>query len=243
MFGKTILRKSVTLTTLVAVWCVYSMVAFAGPVDTAAEITVTGQVMVNGQPAVSNATVLSGAVISTAANSSATISLGRNGRVEVDQNTSVTLNFGASNIIVVVDSPKTVDSSKVRVSSAPGVSTTATTKNATFIADSSQADNFALEVECSHTHVDTATGSVNMREGANDHAVVAGATAVAGNLDQPGCKPCLRPSSTCADCTAGGHMWWLALLAAAAGVGIFLASRNNNDFNFGGTPVVISPSR
>jgi hypothetical protein len=242
MFGKTLLRKSVTLTTLVAVWCVYSMVAFAAPVDTAAEITVTGQVMVNGQPAVSNATVLSGAVISTAANSSATISLGRNGRVEVDQNTSVTLNFGPSNIIVMVDSPRTVDSSKVRVSSAPGVSTTATTKNATFIADSGQADNFALEVECSHTHVDTATGSVNMREGASDHAVVAGATAVAGNLDQPGCKPCLRPNSTPPP-SYTGHMWWLALVAVAAGVGIFLASRNNNDFNFGGSPVVISPSK
>ncbi|MBV9241603.1 MAG: hypothetical protein JO314_06305, partial [Acidobacteria bacterium] len=155
MFGKTILRRTVTLTVLAAVWCVYSMVAFAVPVDTAAEITVTGQVTVNGQAAVSNATVLSGAVIATGANSSATISLGKNGRVEVDQNTSITLNFGPSNIVVMVDSPTTVDAAKVRIASAAGVSTTATTKNATFIADTSQADNFALEVECSHPHVDT----------------------------------------------------------------------------------------
>ena len=242
MFGKTILRKSVTLTVLVAVWCVYSMVAFAAPVDTAAEITVTGQVTLNGQPAVSNATVLSGAVITTAANSSATISLGKNGRVEVDQNTSVTLNFGPNNIIVMVDSPRTADSSKVRISSAPGVSTTATTKNATFIADSAQADNFAIEVECSHTHLDTASGAVTMREGANDRQVAAGGTAVAGNLDQPGCKPCLRPNSTPPPAYAG-HLWWLAAIAAAAGVGIFLATRNHNNFNFGGSVVVVSPSR
>jgi hypothetical protein len=242
MFGTTILRKSVTLTVLVAVWCVYSMVAFAAPVDSAAEITVTGQVTVNGQPAVSNATVLSGAVITTAANSSATISLGKNGRVEVDQNTSVTLNFGPSNIVVMVDSPTSADASKVRISSAPGVSTTATTKNATFIADTAQADNFAIEVECSHTHVDTATGSVTMREGTADRQVAAGGTAVAGNLDQPGCKPCLRPNSTPPPAYAG-HLWWLAAVAAAAGVGIFLATRNNNDFDLGGSVVVVSPSR
>jgi hypothetical protein len=226
----------------VAVWCVYSMVAFAAPVDTAAEITVTGQVMVNGQPAVSNATVLSGAVITTAANSSATISLGRSGRVEVDQNTSVTLNFGPSNIIVVVDSPRTVDSSKVRVSSAAGVSTTATTKNATFLADTSQADNFALEVECSHTHIDTATGNVTMREGASDHQVAAGATAVAGNLDQPGCKPCLRPNSVPPSTYSGNTLAVILGLVAGAVIVAWLASRNN-DFNFGGNPIVISPSR
>jgi hypothetical protein len=241
MFGKTILRKSVTLTVLAAVWSVYSMVAFAAPVDTAAEITVTGQVTVNGQAAVSNATVLSGAVITTAANSSATISLGKNGRVEVDQNTSITLNFGPNNIIVMVDSPRTVDSAKVRISSAPNVSTTATTKNATFIADSSQADNFAIEVECSHSHIDTSTGVVMMREGTSDRQVAAGGTAVAGNLDQPGCKPCLRPNSTPPPKFAG-NLWWLAAVAAAAGVGIYLATRGK-DHDLGGGVVVVSPSR
>src|SRR5687768_7336282 len=67
MFGKNIVRKSVTLFTVAAVWTVYSMVAFALPGDVAGEITVTGQVTVNGQPAVSNQTILSGAVISSAA--------------------------------------------------------------------------------------------------------------------------------------------------------------------------------
>ena len=47
MLGKNIIRKSVTLTTIAAVWCVYSMVAVALPKDTAGEITVTGQVTVN----------------------------------------------------------------------------------------------------------------------------------------------------------------------------------------------------
>src|SRR6478672_13925295 len=121
MFAKTMLRRTVTASVIATVWCVYSMVAFAMPVDSAAEITVSGNVTVNGQTAVSNATVLSGAVITTAAGSSATISLGKNGRVEVDQNTSITLNFGPNNLVVVVDSPTSADSSKVRISSGTGV--------------------------------------------------------------------------------------------------------------------------
>jgi hypothetical protein len=67
----------------------------------------------------------------------------------------MTLNFGTNNIIAMVDA------GKVRISSSIGVSTTATTKHATFIADSSQADSFLLEVECSHTHIDAKAPLIN----------------------------------------------------------------------------------
>ncbi len=233
MFGKNIIRKSVTLTTLAAVWCVYSMVAFAVTVDTPGEISVSGQVTINGQPAVSNATVLSGSVISTGANSSAVVSLGKLGRIEVSSDSIMTLNFGTNNIIAVVDA------GKVRVSSSVGTATTATTKNATFIADSAQANNFGLEVECSHTHVDTTSGLVTMREGSSDKQVAAGSTAVAGNLMQTGCKPCLRPGSTPPPAFAG---WpWLLLVAAGVGVGAILLI--DDDSNQGGGTVVVSPTR
>ena len=83
MLGRNIFRRLVTLTTLAAVWTVYSMVALAAPVDVTGEVSVTGQVTVNGQQAVSNATVMSGSTIVTGADSSATVSLGRVGRVEL----------------------------------------------------------------------------------------------------------------------------------------------------------------
>lgn len=235
MFGKKIIRKSITLMTLAAVWCVYSMVAFAVPVDSSAEITVTGQVTINGQQAISNATVLSGSVISTGSNSSAVVSLGKLGRVEISADSSMTLNFGANNIIAIVDS------GKVRVSASAGVATTATTKHATFIADSSQASNFGLEVECSHTHIDTTSGSVIMREGSNDKQVAAGSSATAGNMEQTGCKPCLRPGSTPGPAFAGWP-WLLLVAAGVAGAGIFLAGQED-DSDMGGGTVVVSPTR
>ena len=235
MFGRNIIRKSITLTTIAAVWCVYSMVAFALPVDTAGEITVTGQVTVNGMPAVSGSTVLSGAVVSTTKGSSAVVSLGKAGRVEVLEGTSVTLNFGAAHVIAMLDS------GKIRVSSSIGSAATVTTKNATFVGDSAQANTFLVESECSHAHLDTTAGVVTMREGSNSKQVAAGTSVTAGNLVQTGCKPCLRPDSTPPPAIAGAP--WLILLAAVAGgVAIWLGTQNGDTKTGGGT-VVVSPVR
>jgi len=235
MLGKQILRKLVTATTLAAFWAVSSMVALAAPTDVTGEIAVTGQVTVNGQPAVSNATVISGSTIATGADSSATISLGKAGRIEVLADSNLTLQFSASSIVGILSA------GKVRVSNAAGVATTITTKDAVALADSSQANSFVVEVECSHTHLDALSGVVTFREGTNDKQVVAGTNATAGNLAQTGCQPCLRPNS--APPVRFGGPWWLVLLAAGvAGAGILLGTREN-DTQVGGGVIVVSPTR
>ena len=234
MLGKNIVRKSVTTFTAAAVWCVYSMVAFAMPADISGVITVSGQVTVNGQPAVSDSTVLSGAVIATGDGSSATISMGKVGRIEVGANSNVTLQFTDTSIIAMLSE------GKARVANGAGIAATVTTKHATVIADSSQADNFLVEVECSHTHVDTASGLVTMRQGSSDQQVAAGTTATAGSLVQTGCKPCLRPNSTPGPSIAG-FPWLILLGAGAAAVAIFLGGGGNT--NTSGGPIIVSPTR
>ena len=235
MLGRNIFRRLVTLTTLAAVWTVYSMVALAAPVDVTGEVSVTGHVTVNGQQAVSNATVMSGSTIVTGADSSATVSLGRVGRVELLADSNLTLRFTENSIVGILSA------GKVRVSNSAGVATTITTKDAVALADAGQADSFVVEVECSHTHVDALSGVVTMREGANDKQVVAGTTATAGNLAQTGCVPCLRPNSAPPVAIAGP--WWLAILAAGvAGVGIFLGTRKT-DTEVGGGVIIVSPTR
>ena len=235
MLGKNRIRKITTLFTLAAVWSVYSMVAYAVPSFVGGDVTVTGSVTINGQSAVSNSTITSGSTIVTGANSSAVISLGKTGRVEVLANTSMTLSFSDGSII------GSVNDGKARFANAAGVATTVTTKHATTIADTGQANNFTVEVECSHTHVDTTSGLVTMREGTSDKQVAAGTSATAGNLSQTGCQPCLRPGSAPSVAVAGWP-WLLLLAAGAAGAAIFLGTQRD-DTTLGGGVVVVSPAR
>lgn len=235
MFGKNRIRKITTLFTLATVWCVYSTVALAVPSVFGGDITVTGQVTVNGQPTVSNASFASGGTIVTGANSSAVINLGKSGRVEVLADSSLTLSYSDGSIV------GTLNEGKARFANAAGVATTVTTKHATSMADSGQANNFSVEVECSHTHVDTTSGLVTMREGTTDKQVAAGTSATVGNLAQTGCQPCLRPGSAPSVAIAG--LPWLLLLAAGvAGAAIFIGTQRN-DTVIGGGAVIVSPNR
>lgn len=233
MLAKNCLSKLIASFTAVAVLCVSSSIALAGTRDVAGEITVTGQVTVNGQTAISNATIVSGSTIVTGANSSAIVSLGKVGRVEVLADSNVVLNFSDSNIVAILSS------GKAKVSTAAGVAGTVTTKDTTVIADSAQADNFVVEVECSHTHVDTTAGMVTMREGSADKQVAAGTSASAGNLAQTGCKPCLRPNS--APPVRIGGLPWLFLIAGGVAAAVIFLGGNEEEPNSG--TVVVSPVR
>ncbi len=233
MLAKNCFSKLIASFTAIVVLCVSSSVALAQTKDIAGEITVSGQVTVNGQTAVSNATIISGSTIVTGAGSNAVVSLGKVGRVEVLADSNIVLNFADNQIVAVLSS------GKAKVSNAAGVATTVTTKDATVIADSSQADNFLVEVECSHTHVDTTAGMVTMREGTMDKQIAAGTSASAGNLAQTGCKPCLRPNSA-PPVPIGGWPWLILIAAGVAGAAILLG---NNDPEPGGGTIVVSPTR
>ena len=136
-------RKSIAFVLAIAVLSVYSMVALAKPGQkNAAELSVSGQVTVNGQAAISGATVFSDSVIATAANSSAVVSLGKLGRVELMQNTTVKLSFTDNNISA------SLDAGRLNVATAAGFSAIVTTKDGAAVADASQAANFLVDVEC-----------------------------------------------------------------------------------------------
>lgn len=235
MFGRNCFRSLITSFTAVAVLLVYSSVGLAGTKDITGELTVSGQVSVNGQNAVSNSTIVSGSTIVTGQDSSAVISLGKTGRVELQANSNLVLNFSETGIVGILSSGKAL------VANAAGVATTFTTKDSTVIADAGQANNFVVEVECSHTHVDTTSGLVTMREGTNDKQVAAGTSAVAGNLAQTGCVPCLRPGGPLPLAFAG-PIWLILAAAGVAAAAILLGSKNKPTIT-GPPPIIISPSR
>jgi hypothetical protein len=242
MLGKNWTRKSLAILTTFAVWCVFSMVAFAAPKDSTAEISVTGQVTVNGNPTTVNSTIGSDSTITTGANSSAVVSLGKLGRVELQADSSVQLKFSETTIVAILSA------GKVRVSNASGVAATVTTKDAAIIGDIAQANTFDVEVECSHTHAETIAGLVTMRSGSSDKQVAAGAGSIAGNLEQSGCQPCKRPGGTpgafpIAGIGAGALAALIIGAVGAAGAAIFFGSTSGTDVTSGGGTIIVSPNR
>lgn len=242
MLGKNIIHKTTSLVLAIAVWCVYSSVAFAAPKDLTGEITVNGQVTVNGQAVTSGSTIVSGSVIATGAGSTATVSLGKAGRVELAENSELNLKFTENSITGILNS------GKAKVAENAGVAATITTKDGVAIADAGQANTFAVEVECSHTHVDTVSGMVTLRTGGNDKQVAAGTDAVAGNLTQTGCKPCLRPGTPVplpiSGIGSGGVAAIVAAVAGGVAAAIFFGLRDNDVNDLGGDPTrVVSPLR
>ncbi len=237
MLSKNLVNKSVTLLTAVAVWCVYSMAVLAAPKDLNGEITVTGDVSVNGQKVISGSTVVSGSIITTGEGSTATVSLGKAGRIELSAKSNLTLRFSETGIT------GTLNEGKVRVANSAGVAASIATKNGTVIADSGQANNFEVEVECSHTHVDTFSGLVTLRSGSSDRQVAAGTDAIEGNLSQQGCQPCMRPGPGVPTASIGTLPLVAILLAAAGGVGAAVILGGSNDTTTGGGTTIVSSIR
>src|SRR6266851_4790550 len=178
MISRTWSRKSIAFCVVVAVLSVYSMVALATPGQKASgELSVSGQVTVNGQAAISGATVFSDSVIATAAGSSATISLGKLGRVELLPNTAIKLSFSDANI------SGSLEAGRVQVSTLAGTSAIVTTKDAAAVSDAHQAATFMVDVECGNTIVASQSGLVDLRAGGNPKAVAAAFIAATHNND------------------------------------------------------------
>lgn len=87
------------------------------------QLTVTGKVRVNRQPAATGDIVSSGSTVETAKGSSAVVSLGKLGRVEVLPETRMNLRYDDTSISILIDT------GSVRVSTGPGVAATITNKS------------------------------------------------------------------------------------------------------------------
>lgn len=238
MLSRNFVTKSLSLLTLVAVWCTFSMVTLAAAKDNSGAITVTGQVSVNGSPIASDATLVSGSSVTTGENSSATINLGAAGRVELLPNSVATVRFSPSEITAVVTS------GAMRVNNNAGVATVIVAKNTTVLADAAQSNSFAVELECAHTHVDNFAGSVTMRTGETDKVVSAGSSVVSGNVNQSGCQPCYRPDKTPMPTSSIGSLPLAAILlivGGAIGTAIIIGTRGESTTT--GTSTVVSPVR
>ena len=235
MISRTWSRTPITVALALAILCTYSMVALAGQTGPTGDLSVVGEVSVNGTSAISGATVFSDSTITTAQNSSAVVSLGKLGRVELLPNSSMKLSFNETGVSA------TLDSGRVRISSSSGVNASITTKDGVAVADNRQPNVFTVDVECGNTVVATQSGRVELRAGDSVKQIAAGNQDTAGTAT-PGTR-CTRFSTPEMAGIGGGALAALLLAAGGAIAAAIIAATQDNDFNFGGNPIVISPSR
>jgi hypothetical protein len=241
MISRTWSRKSVAFCLAVAVLSVYSMVVLATPgqlgqTGTSGELSANGQVTINGQNAISGATVFSDSTVQTAKGSSAVVSLGKLGRVELLPDTIMKVSFNESGITAMLES------GRARVSIPAGISATVNTKDGSVIADNTQADAFMIDTECGNMIVATQVGKVELRAGSKVSQIAAGSQDTAGQA-APGTR-CTRLKTEGMRGLGGGALAALLLAAGGAIAAAILAGRSeNNDLNFGGSVVVVSPTK
>lgn len=242
MISRTWSRKSIAFCLAVAVLSVYSMVVLATPGQTgqtgpSGELSVTGEVKVNGQSAISGATVFSDSTIETTAKgSSAVVSLGKLGRVELLPGTTMKLSFTETSVTAMLDA------GRVRLSTPAGVTTSVMTKDGAAMANANQANVFTVDTECGNTIVATQSGNVELRAGDKTTQIAAGSQDTAGQA-APGTR-CTRLKTEGMKGIGGGALAALLLAAGGAIAAAILAGRSeNNDLNFGGTVTVVSPTK
>lgn len=214
-----------------------AVLAAPGQAKPSGELSVVGSVSVDGTNAISGATVFSGSTITTAQSSSAVLSLGKLGRVELLPNSSLKLEFTDAGI------SSNLDAGRVRFSTSSGVAASVMTKDASAVADSSQPNVFTVDVECGNTVVATQTGRVNLNAGSETKQIAAGSDATAG-VAQPGSR-CTRLSQAPSFGALSGGALAALLLAAGGAVAaaIIAATDEGDDLNVGGTAPVFSPNR
>ena len=147
------------------------------------DLSVVGEVSVNGTSAISGATVYSDSTITTGKNSSAVVSLGKLGRVEVLPESTMKLSFTGSRVAVSM-----LSAGRVRVSSSSGTAVRATTKDGETTGDSSVKNEMVIDTRCGNTAVFVKTGRVDVRDFRSKQMVRTDSKHTIGN-GKPGCTP------------------------------------------------------
>lgn len=147
------------------------------------KLTIVGKVKVNGDLVDTGFALTTGSKTTTAKGSSAVVSLGKLGRVEIFPSSTVNLDFDNGSIKVKLEA------GRVRISSGSGIGATISTRDGEVVADNTNENTFTADLNCGNTVVSTQTGKVELRAGGTVKQIAAGSQDSAGTATPGRCKP------------------------------------------------------
>lgn len=178
-----VMRKALSVILMVTVgssYCLIPGTAFAqvSP-KLAGQLSVRGQVTLNGIQATSGATVFGGGQIKTRANSSATISLGKMGQVDLEPESELTLRLEAGVI------GGHLRSGRATISAPAGIAVNLATADGVAVADGKQASVLKVDVTSGNTRVASVRSEARVTSGSKVEVVAAGREVSVGTQQQP----------------------------------------------------------
>ena len=229
MISKTWSRKPIAALVAVAILSVYSMVVLASPAAKApsGELSIAGHVTVNGENAVTGGTIFSDSIVTTAEKSTATVNLSKVGRVQLAPASNSKLSFTEKTVNGLLEA------GTAHISTLAGISVNFTTKDGVVVVDGSQATSFTVHVVKGITSLTTHSGVAQLHVGSTVKNVAAGESMSAGTPQ----------TDDDDDDLSGGALAVLLLAVGGAVAGVLYAAFHDNDLNFGGDVIVISPSK
>jgi ferric-dicitrate binding protein FerR (iron transport regulator) len=191
-------------------------------------LAVSGQVTVNGQKMISGGTIFMDSIISTADQSSASVSISKVGRVDLAANSDLRLSFAANSITAMLET------GSAQVAILAGITVNLTTKDGTVVVDGSQPTTFTVSASRERTSVATLLGIAQFRVGGSVKQIAAGESATAG-------VPNPRQDN---DDGSWSWIWFVIPALVAVTVVSYVVFDDNDDeeLNFGGS-ITVSQSR
>lgn len=230
MITKTSIRSFVTLSLVLAICLTYSTPGLATQ-QTIASISVVGEVTVNGTRTLSGTTIFSDSTVTTEKNSSAVVSLGKLGRVEMLPQSTVKLTFDDSGVTCMLEA------GRVRVSTSSGFNASVNTKDGVASADNTQGNIFTVDVQCGNTIVSTQSGRVELRAGSTVKQIAAGSQDTAGQATAgPRCAAGTNEKGGVGAATIAGILLAAGSVLATA----ILLGHSEEEERFGGVDIVPS---
>jgi hypothetical protein len=195
-------------------------------------LTTRGVSRIDGMEAISGETIFSGSNITTEQNATATVSLGKLGRVEILSDSGLWLDFGETGVT------GTLATGGVDVSLPAGVPGAVTTGEASVIANGNEPALFSVTTRDDETIVTAQAGQVQVRAFGKTQQLTAGQTASAGHsaLNLNPSQPQIPGAQNLSGRAKAGI---IAGIGGAIAIVWWAIARNDNN---NCTPVVISPS-
>jgi hypothetical protein len=173
MISRIFIRKFITVWVAAAILIVYTTLISATPGAHSARLSVVGIVTVDDQQVVSGGTFFSDSTIATGPDSSATLTLGRYGRIELQANSSLTLSLTDKGL------SGSLSAGRGRVLTPAGISVNLTTKDGAVVVDGREATSFMVDTNHDNTMVTTESGLAKLRSKNGVEEIAAGENGVA----------------------------------------------------------------